>query len=200
MLDARNNVLLVTGPTPGVGKSFVSANLAAVLGSNGKRVLLIDADMRKGHLNRYFGVGRNKGLSELLSGSVQLADAVLRQAASNVDLITTGAIPENPAELLARFSSRVLVEELVGQYDLIVVDTPPVLAVSDTAIIAPLAGAVLLVSRAGKTTLGELRETNKRLRHQCNVQAAGVVFNGMNVEKRRYGHGYGSYRYTNYEY
>ncbi len=200
MLDVRNNVLLITGPTPGVGKSFVSANLATVLGANDKRVLLIDADLRKGHLNHRFGVSRNKGLSELLNGSLKLPDVLRQQVAPNVDLITTGVMPSNPGELLAAPGSHTLLEELAPQYDHVIIDTPPVLVASDTAAIVSIAGAVLLVARAGETSLGELQETAKRLRQQTNIEVNGVIFNGLDLTKRRYGSSYTSYRYTQYEY
>ncbi|WP_309683209.1 polysaccharide biosynthesis tyrosine autokinase [Polaromonas sp.] len=203
MLDSVNNIVLVTGPTPGIGKSFTSVNFAAVLGAADKKVLLIDADLRKGHLNQYFGQGRDRGLSEVLSGSVPLADALRRQVAPNVDFLATGTVPPNPAELLMTPATQALLQQLAGQYDLIIIDTPPVLAASDTAILAPLAGAVFMVARAEVTSLGELQESAKRLA-QSGVQTRGVIFNGLNTTKRRYGYGmgykYGGYRYTNYQY
>lgn len=203
MLDVRNNVVLVTGPTPGIGKSFTSVNFAAVLGAANKKVLLIDADLRKGHLNQYFGQGREGGLSELLIGSVMLSDALRREVVPNVDFLATGILPPNPPELLLSPGMQALLLQLATQYDLIVIDTPPVLAASDTAILAPLAGAVFMVARAEVSTLGELQESAKRLA-QIGVQTRGVIFNDLNISKRRYGYGvgykYGKYRYTNYEY
>ena len=203
MLDAANNVIVMTGPTPGLGKSFTSINLAAVLGAAGKRVLLVDADLRKGHLNQYFGLRRDKGLSEVVTGSASLDDALHRQVVPNVDFLSTGILPPNPAELLTTVATQVLVRKASAQYDLVLIDTPPVLAASDTAILAPLAGTVFLVARADVSTLGELQETAKRLR-DSGVQPKGVIFNDLNMAKRRYGYGlgykYGVYRYTNYKY
>ena len=202
MLDARNNVVLFTGPTPGIGKSFTSTNFAAVLGAGGKRVLLIDADMRKGHIHQFFGMKRGHGLSELITGSRNLNDVVLRDVAPNLDLITTGTMPPNPAELLMSPATVQLLNALSAQYDLILIDTPPVLAVSDTQVIAPHAGTVFLVARAEVTALGELQETAKRL-GQIGVPVKGVVFNDLDTSRQRYG-GYGykysRYRYTNYQY
>ena len=203
MLDTTNNVVLITGPTPGIGKSFTSVNFAAVLGAANKKVLLIDADLRKGHLNQYFGQARDRGLSEVVTGSVALNDALRRNVAPNVDFLSTGTLPPNPAELLMSPATQTLLLQLASQYDLVIIDTPPVLAASETAILAPLAGAVFMVARAEVTSLGELQESVKRLA-QSGVQTRGVIFNDLNTTKRRYGYGvghkYGKYRYTNYEY
>lgn len=203
MLDAANNIVLVTGPTPGIGKSFTSVNFAVVLGAVNKKVLLIDADLRKGHLQRYFGLSRERGLSEVVSGSVQLSDALHREVAPNVDFLSTGTLPPNPAELLMTPATQALLQQLTSQYDLVIIDTPPVLVASDTAILAPLVGAVFMVARAEVTSLGELQESTKRLA-QSGAQTRGVIFNDLNTAKRRYGYGlgykYGGYRYTNYQY
>ncbi|CAM3445570.1 polysaccharide biosynthesis tyrosine autokinase [Polaromonas hydrogenivorans] len=201
MLDARNNVVLFTGPTPGIGKSFTSANFAAVLAAGGKRVLLIDADMRKGHIHQFFGLKRGHGLSELITGSRTLGDVVRRAVAPSLDLITTGTMPPNPAELLMSPATVQLLEALSAQYDLVLIDTPPVLAVSDTQVLAPHAGTVFLVARAEVTALGELQESTKRL-GQTGVPVKGVVFNDLDTSRQRYGYGYkySRYRYTNYQY
>ena len=202
MLDARNNIVLVTGPTPGIGKSFTSANFAAVLGAGGKRVLLIDADMRKGHLHQFFGLKRGHGLSELITGSRALSDVVRQAVAPNLDLISTGTLPPNPGELLMSPATKALLATLSAHYDLVLIDTPPVLAVSDTQVLAPHAGTVFLVARAEVTALGELQESAKRL-GQAGVPVKGVVFNDLDTSRQRFG-GYGyknsRYRYTNYQY
>ena len=202
MLDARNNIVLFTGPTPGIGKSFTSANFAAVLAAGGKHVLLIDADMRKGHLHQFFGLKRGHGLSELITGSRTLDDVVHRTIAPNLDLVTTGVMPPNPAELLMSLATVQLLQDLSSRYDLVLIDTPPVLAVSDTQVLAPHAGTVFLVARAEVTALGELQESTKRLGH-IGVPVKGVVFNDLDTSRQRYG-GYGykysRYRYTNYQY
>ncbi|RYF27411.1 MAG: polysaccharide biosynthesis tyrosine autokinase, partial [Comamonadaceae bacterium] len=200
MLDASNNVVLITGPTPSIGKSFTSANFAAVLGAGGKRVLLIDSDMRKGHLHQYFGLGRDVGLSGLIAGSQQLTEAIYKNVSINVDFIATGRLPPNPGELLLSPTTAQLLQTLSPLYDLVLIDTPPVLAVSDTQVLASNAGTVFLVARAEVSTIGELQESTRRLA-QAGVQVRGVIFNGLDVTKKRYGYGkYGGYRYTNYEY
>lgn len=202
LLDARNNVVLFTGPTPSIGKSFVSTNFAAVLGAGGKRVLLMDADLRKGYINQYFGLNRGPGLSELIAGSKTFDEVVQRNVAPGVDLIPTGALPPNPGELLLSPATVHLIQTLSTQYDLVIIDTPPVLAVSDTQVLAPVAGTVFLIAKANVTAIGEIHESVKRLQ-QSGVNVKGVVFNDFKVDKRRYG-GYGyrysRYRYTNYKY
>lgn len=202
MLEAANNRILITGATPGVGKSFVSSNLAAVLASTGKRVVLVDADLRKGHLNQYFGLPRARGLSELIAGSLTAAEATHRSGIPNLDVITTGTIPPNPAELLLSASFVQLLDQLSAQYDIVVVDSAPVLAASDTLGIATHLATLLLVARAGETQLGELQESSKRLLH-AGKPVTGVLFNALDVSRRHYGsygYKYGGYRYQNYSY
>jgi tyrosine-protein kinase Etk/Wzc len=202
MLDAGSNRILVTGATPSVGKSFVSCNFAAVLASTGKRVLLVDADMRKGHLNQYFGVGRQRGLSELVAGVLQPADAIRQNVLPNLDLITTGVLPPNPAELMMSGALAALLQQLSPQYDYVILDTPPVLVAADTAAIAALAGTLLLVARAEETQIGEIHECAKRLSH-AGKAVTGVLLNALDLSRRHYGsyaYKYGGYRYRQYTY
>jgi tyrosine-protein kinase Etk/Wzc len=202
MLDASNNCVVITGATPGVGKSFVSANFAAIMAMAGKRVLLIDADMRKGHLNQIFGVRRERGLSEVIAGSLRAAEARHRNAIPNLDLITTGVFPPNPAELMMSTAFSQLLDELSPEYDIVVMDTPPVLVASDTVGIAPHVGTVLFVARSGLTQIGELHESAKRLA-PAGKSVSGVLFNAIDLSRRHYGsygYKYGGYRYRHYEY
>jgi len=201
MLESDNNRILLTGPTPGVGKSFVSANLAAVLAAGGKRVLLIDADLRKGYLNQYFGKDRSPGLSDLLIGEVELSAVVHHEVAEGLDFIGTGTIPPNPAELLMSDKMTALLADFSEQYDIVLIDTPPVLAVSDASILASQCGVNLLVTRFEKTTIGEITECAKQLRH-ANVSISGAIFNGIDAGafRYRYGSKYGRYRYAYYDY
>ena len=201
-LEAGNNRVLITGATPGIGKSFVSGNFAAIMAHAGKRVLLIDADMRKGHLNKQFGLRREGGLSELLAGDLSAEQAIRSQVLPNLDVLTTGKLPTNPADMLMSESFVRLLDMVSARYDLVVIDTPPVLVATDTAAVAPHMGAVLLVARADQTQLGELNESAKRLA-QAGRTVNGVIFNGIDLTRRHYGsHGYryGGYRYTEYKY
>jgi tyrosine-protein kinase Etk/Wzc len=202
MLESDNNRVLITGPTPGVGKSFVSANFAAVLATGGKRVLLIDADMRKGHLNTYFGVKREQGLSEVIAGTLSASEAVRRNVVPNLDLLTTGVMPPNPAELLMSNAFGQLLNDLSSTYDLVIIDTPPVLAAADTVGISMHSETVLLVARAAQTQAGELEECSKRLA-QAGKAVTGVLFNAIDVTRRHYGtygYRYGRYKYRYYHY
>ena len=135
MMEASNKVLMISGPSPEVGKSFITANLAAVLAQVGQKVIVIDADMRKGHLHRYFENQNGAGLSELLSGQLEQDQIVHGTKVENLHFIPRGQIPPNPSELLMHPRFNALMERLSDAYDLVLVDTPPILAVTDAAII-----------------------------------------------------------------
>jgi tyrosine-protein kinase Etk/Wzc len=201
MVNARNNVVLLTGSAPAVGKSFVSVNFAAVLAAGGKKVLLIDGDLRKGHLHQSFGFERGGGFSELVSGLSTFEQVVRRDLLPRLDFVSTGTLPRNPAELLLGDRVASYIEDLSKMYDIVLIDTAPALAAADAGILAPNAGTVFLVARAAVTKAGEIAESVKRLA-QNGVEANGVLFNGLNLSHARYGYGskYGSYRYAAYEY
>jgi tyrosine-protein kinase Etk/Wzc len=199
MLEAPNNRLLLTGPAPGVGKSFISANLAAVLCGGGKRVLLVDADMRRGHLHQYFGCARGQGLSNVLAGQATVETAIQQEVSPGLDLMTTGSIPPNASELLLSDSMSRLMESLGERYDMVVIDTPPVLAVADAPMMGALAGTVFLVARFQTTTIGELTESARQLQ-RANAPLKGVIFNGVDARAFGYRSKYGAYRYVAYQY
>ncbi|MBJ9967214.1 polysaccharide biosynthesis tyrosine autokinase [Burkholderia seminalis] len=201
MLEAKNNIVLIAGPAPGVGKTFLSANLAVVMASAGKRVLLIDGDIRKGRLHDYLGFPRGRGFTELIAGSARVEDVIHREAVDGLDFISTGTMPKNPAELLLNRNLAALMDDLSSRYDIVVIDSAPVLAVPDTGILGAVAGTALLVTMAGKTKLGEIGESAKRFA-QNGVRLSGVIFNGVNPRLGQYGYGskYGGYRYVAYEY
>jgi len=195
MPGARSHIVVITGPTHGIGKSFTSMNLAAVLGATGQKVLLIDADMRKGRLNDSFAVPPGPGLSDILMGKGGLGHVVHRNVIPNVDFIAMGSPSPSPADLLTSRIAELLLREASGAYDYVVVDTPPVLAAADAAIIAQWAGAVFMIARAGVTSLRELDESEKRL-SQRGIEVDGVVYTGVDVSKRRNDiYTYGGYDY-----
>jgi tyrosine-protein kinase Etk/Wzc len=200
LFEAKNGVVLVTGPTPGVGKSFVSANLAALLAAAGKRVLLLDCDIRQGHLHRCFDGQVNAGFTELITGHASF-ESVIRKVAPNLDFISRGSIVSNPSELLMRGRVHDVIKELSNAYDVLLIDSAPILTVTDATVMAPAAGTVFIVARAGATKAGEVKESIKRL-SQNGALPTGVLFNGANPDLGRYGLGsmYGSYRYSPYSY
>ena len=201
IVEAKNNVVVIAGPAPGAGKSFISSNLAAVLAMAGKRVLLVDGDMRKGRLHEYLGLVRGRGLSELIESNAPFDDVLHSNVIDGLDFLSTGALPKNPAELLLNSRLAKLIEAFSKSYDVVVIDSPPVLAVADTGTLASMAGTTFLVARAEATRLGELTESAKRLA-QNGVRLNGIVFNGANprLEQSRFGSKYGGYRYVAYEY
>jgi tyrosine-protein kinase Etk/Wzc len=177
-LESQNNIIMITGPRPAIGKSFISINLAVVLGNSGKKILLIDGDLRRGYLNKELGVRRENGLSELVSQSITVAESIHTIPDANIDFIATGAIPPNPSEILLHNRFSALLDNLKKQYDYIIIDTPPILAVTDAAIVGRLVGATLMIVKAGLHPLRELEQAHKRL-VQSGVRVNGVVFNGI---------------------
>jgi tyrosine-protein kinase Etk/Wzc len=194
LLDAQQNSLLITGSSPGLGKSFISKNLGAVLAQLGKRVVIIDADMRRGHINKEFGLPRVMGVSEFVTGQATLENIIKPTSVPNLYVVTTGQIPPNPSELLMHSRFEELLKQLSEQFDNLIVDAPPILAVSDAAIIGRHVGATLMVARAGKHPIRELEQAVKRM-NQAGVQVKGFVFNDLNTDRQRYRYGYKGYVY-----
>ena len=193
-MEAKNNVLMISGSSPAAGKTFVSANLAAVIAQGGQRVLLIDGDLRKGALHKVIGGRADNGLSDLISGQLDLANVTrLVPGVDGLCFIARGKIPPNPSELLMNARFTALLEQLKPLYDLVIVDTPPILAVTDAAIIGHHAGTSLLVVRFGLNQAREIALAKKRF-EQNGVEIKGAIFNA--VEKRSAGY----YSYGYYEY
>ncbi|OSI15928.1 tyrosine protein kinase [Neisseria dentiae] len=189
MIDAKNNILMITGTSPNVGKSFVAANLATVMAQSGKKVLLIDADMRKGYLDELFSICPEKGLSDILEGRLSPGQAVQETEIPNLSFIGHGPLPENPSELLLDGRLATLLSRARQRYDYVVIDTPPVLSVTDANIVGQQAGTTLLVARYNATSARELDISANRLA-QSNIKVSGVILNGMRSEGRS---GYGYY-------
>ncbi|NCC39687.1 MAG: polysaccharide biosynthesis tyrosine autokinase [Gammaproteobacteria bacterium] len=196
LLESKNNILLVTGPRPGVGKTFVSLNLAVVLAQGNKRVLLIDADMRLGHVHEFLGIPNELGLSEYIAGQANTEQAIKSTTTAGLSLIPTGTKPPNPSELLMSERFSVLLQEVSGQYDYVILDAPPALVVADAGVMAMQAGATLLVARSDTHHISELEMTVKRLL-QAGANVRGFVLNDVQ-RARGYGYGYG-YGYGGYK-
>jgi tyrosine-protein kinase Etk/Wzc len=185
LLEAQNNIIMITGPSPGVGKTFIALNLAVVMADAGKKVLLIDGDMRKGTLNKSLCVSRENGLSDVISSLITLQEAIRGIPQINIDFIPTGAIPPNPSELLLHDRFSALLEVLTTKYDLIIIDSPPILAVTDAAIIGKMVGATFMVVKAGLHPKRELKQSISKL-SQSGVETKGIVFNDMAKISSRY--------------
>ncbi len=187
--DAKNNLLLITSPGPNDGKSFLSINLAAVLAGVGKRVLLIDADLRKGKLYKCFGFQNETGLSNVISDdSCNIQETIHETAIENLHFISSGTYPPNPSELLLHQRFESAMGQVAPQYDHVIIDSPPILPVTDAAIIGELAGATFLVVKAGKHNLRAVEECVKRLA-QAGANMRGFVFNGLTISNKQYGYG-----------
>jgi tyrosine-protein kinase Etk/Wzc len=180
MPQARNNIFLLSSPTRDLGKSFISVNFAAVMASSGKRVLLIDADFREGHLHRYFNKERRNGLSETIANLSILKQAIHHNVLPNLDFLSTGKLPPNPSEYLLHPNFGSILQILSSEYDFIFLDPPPVLAVSDALTIGSHAGTVFMLVRADVTTENEILESIKRLSH-AGISPQGVVFNDLKL-------------------
>lgn len=174
----KNNIVMFAGATRSLGKSFVSANFAAVMAAAGKRVLLIDADFRNGHLHHYFGLTRERGLSQAIAGAVRVEDIIHHGVIENLDFIATGPQPPNRSEFLVHLNFSAILEAVRTNYDLVLIDTPPILQVADALIIGSHVGAVFLLARARVTNNVELIESIKRLNH-AGLSPKGVLFNDM---------------------
>nr|WP_318381058.1 tyrosine-protein kinase Wzc [uncultured Enterobacter sp.] len=195
MMQASNNVLMMTGVSPSIGKTFVCANLAAVISQTHKRVLLIDCDMRKGYTHELLGTDNINGLSDVLAGSGEISACAKPTSISNFDLVPRGQVPPNPSELLMseRFSQ--LIQWASSHYDLVLIDTPPILAVTDAAVVGRHAGTTLMVARYAVNTLKEV-ETSLNRFEQNGIHVKGVILNSI----FRRATGYQDYGYYEYEY
>ena len=195
LMNASNNIIAISGPAPEIGKSFITTNLAAILAQGGKRVLVIDGDLRRGYLHKYFNADIKPGLAELLNHQNTYEDIVQNSTVENLFFVTRGKSPVNPSELLSTDKFKAFLDQASAHFDHILIDTPPVLAVTDGIIIAQYAGVNLLIARHGKTQIKELEITVNRF-EQANVKVNGVILN--DVQKGAagsYGYNY-AYAYT----
>ena len=218
LLKSDERVIAVTSPHPSSGKSFVCMNAGFVFAETGKRVLVIDADLRRGYLHGYLDGARaqrrSPGLSDVLSGQCEASEAICAfgqstdesgdhstagpGGAGGLDILTTGTLPPNPSELLMSAAFERLMGELSARYDLIIVDTPPILAVTDAAVVGSHAAAMFLLVRAGLSQVQEIEAALKRLR-QNEIPVTGLLFNDLGARAggaTGYGYSYYQYRYT----
>jgi polysaccharide biosynthesis transport protein len=185
-LGAPPKVIMVTSALPQEGKTTTSMNTAVVLAQKGVRVLLIDADLRRPSVHKNLGMGPHTGLSNVLTGSTTLEEAIVRTSIlPNLDVLAAGTPPPNPAELLASANMRDMLAQLRKQYDHIVIDTPPSLSVTDSVVLSPSADAVVLVIRSSQTTKTALRRSRDILA-QVNAKVVGVLLNAVDLSSPDY--------------
>jgi exopolysaccharide transport family protein len=185
-LGAPPKVIMVTSALPQEGKSTTSINTAVVLAQKGVRVLLIDADLRRPSIHKTLGMGPRSGLSNVLTGSTTLQQAIaISTVLPNLHILPAGTPPPNPAELLASTNMKEVLDDLRGQYDHIVVDTPPTLSVTDAVVLSPRADAIVLVIRSGQTTKQSLRRARDILM-QVNARVSGVLLNAVDLSSPDY--------------
>ena len=199
MEEMKKNIVMISGPSPLVGKTFVSANLAVAMAQAGKKVLLIDADMRKGYMHCYFNIAlKNVGLSSVLQKKASLKDVINSTSVEGLDFMSRGPIPETPSELLLSPLLGQMFKQLSAQYDFVIVDTPPIMAVADALIVSKLAGASFIVSRFSQNPLGEVQATMRRFESN-GIKLSGAILNAS--QKRALAnYGYHKYAYGNYQY
>lgn len=195
--DQPGNIASILGPSPGMGKSFVLTNLAYLAAAANKRVLIIDGDMRRGNLHRYFGQVRTPGLAEVIQHKAAPASAIRASGlAEYLDFLPCGEYPDSPSELLLHASFQQLLEDASRQYDLVIIDTPPVLAVSDGLIIGRYAAVNLLLLRAGQVDEQQFDRTMSCLQQE-GVEIAGIVVNDVSLRDEGQTHSAGQFfQYT----
>ena len=195
MMDATNRIVVVSGPTQDCGKTLVSTSLASIAAQAGQRVLFIDADMRKGYVHNIFKLNNHLGLSSVLGGNVEWQDAVQRFDKGGFDVLTCGPRPSHPVDLLMSERFQAVMSRIDTLYDIVIIDTPPVLAVTDALLITRAAATTLLVARFGKTSGKEVEHSLKRLR-QTGVQVNGAILNDIvKSAALYYNSGYSHYDY-----
>ncbi|WP_312838105.1 tyrosine-protein kinase Wzc [Pantoea piersonii] len=197
MMEAKNNILMITGASPGIGKTFICANLATLVAKAGQRVLFIDGDMRRGYTHELIGAENKSGLSNVLSGKTEFSPALIQRGPYGFDFLPRGQVPPNPSELLMHRRMGELLDWASKNYDLVLIDTPPILAVTDASIIGKLAGTSLMVARFETNTTKEIDVSFKRFA-QNGIEIKGVILNAV-VRKAANSYGYG-YDYYDYEY
>ena len=196
MMEAKNNIVMISGPGPGLGKTFVSTNFAATLAMGGKKVLVIDADLRKGYMQKVMGQEMGAGLSAYLAGQSEMMQVISKTGFDGLDFVCRGAVPPNPSELLMHPRFKALLDWAAEHYDFVIVDSPPILAVTDAAIVGQHVGASLLVARFAKTAVKEVEVAIRRF-EQNGVVIKGILLNAVEKKASSY---YGNYGYYQYSY
>ena len=187
--DSENKRVVISSALPNEGKTITAINLAIAFSQTGKKVLLIDADLRRPTVYQRLKINNNKGLSSILVGFCSLREAV-RNISPNFDVLTSGAIPPNPSELLGGNNMSLLLDGLKDYYDYIIIDTPPINMVSDALVLTPKTDGLVLITRQGKTTHDQFRKAIASI-ELANVKLLGAILNGDRSGNSVYGYTYG---------
>lgn len=188
-LDEKMRVILITSSIPGEGKTTTSCNLAAIMASAGHKTLLIDCDLRRPSVHKKFEVSNQIGLSNIMVGSVSMEEAEIKTEIDNLTILTSGVIPPNPSELLASSKMKEFINALKDKFDYIIIDSPPVLMVTDAQIISRFADGCMLVVASGGVQR-ELSVKAKELLLQVNARLIGVILNKFDTSSKGYLYGY----------
>ena len=178
MMKSKNNILMISGSTSGLGKSFTAANISAVMADAGINVLLVDADMRKGTIAKFFALNNESGLSDILAGKRPFEEKIKATHTSYLNVVTRGSVPLNPSELLIHPRFGEFLQWASTNYDLVVIDTPPILAVTDASIVGKYAGITLLLARFSKTKIKDLEFSCQRFAN-AGIHVDGFILNGI---------------------
>lgn len=189
VMNQGNNLVMISSASPGVGKSFVTSNMAVVLANAGKKVLLIDTDLRKGHIHKAFGLSNKAGLSEYLAQQDITQPVIHRGVIENLDVICRGKNVTHSSELLMGERFKHLLDTVKGQYDIVVIDTAPILAITDSAIIGKYVGTSLLIAYYGVNTVKDIELSLKRFK-QNDIEITGVILNGIDAKSDDYNYVY----------
>lgn len=184
-LDKPHRIILVTSAGPGEGKSTTSANLAVVLAQAGHKVIIVDCDLRKPVQHKIFEVENSRGVTNCLLKNLSLVEVAHYNLVDNLTVLTSGPIPPNPAELLGSKKIRSLLQDLSHQFEYVIIDSPPILAVTDASLLATQVDGVILVVRSGSTRTDVAVEAKEQLL-RANANIIGVVLNGINVHSKGY--------------
>ncbi|WP_272675219.1 polysaccharide biosynthesis tyrosine autokinase [Providencia sp. PROV122] len=189
VMNQGNNLVMISSASPGVGKSFVTSNMAVVLANAGKKVLLIDTDLRKGRIHKAFGLSNKTGLSEYLAQQDITQPAIHSGVIENLDVICHGKNVTHSSELLMGERFKHLLDTVKGQYDIVVIDTAPILAITDSAIIGKYVGTSLLIAYYGVNTVKDIELSLKRFK-QNDIEITGVILNGIDAKSDDYNYVY----------